>query len=397
MVRETIARPETPERILIGLARVMTARTRPDPIFVHGLQHESPGVRRAFVTAVAPTEWLLEALLDDDEEVVSGRRRSVSPARLRSLCTSLNDWRVYRLYPAHSYDLSPLRREVSPCSKTGGHKGVRRQWIIARTQMSYWLTLQPSRRPQPGPSWPAGHSPLPAWFTHEDHRVRAAVARHMSAECSGHAELARDPDPTVRWYWAQHQAGQYTDVALDGRYVLGERMDSPSLDPPYGLRAGDDIPQVSRAHAALAICQARFDMNLGVAVRSAEAAGFKEVFFVGRGDYLKSPARGADLAIPVRHMADPAALVRYARNADYQLVAVQQTASSIPYHEAQYPPRPLFIVGSEDVGMPSLLRERADLAIEIPQYGVIDSLNVAAASTVVLFHWRVHHGPQLKN
>ena len=71
-------------------------------------------------------------------------------------------------------------------------------------------------------------------------------------------------------------------------------------------------------------------------------------------------------------------------------MAIQQTAGSVPYHQAEYPPNPLFVVGAEDVGMPADLREAADLNVEIPQYGIIDSLNVATALTVVVFHWRVH-------
>ena len=84
------------------------------------------------------------------------------------------------------------------------------------------------------------------------------------------------------------------------------------------------------------------------------------------------------------------ALVSFARENSYQIVAIQQTASSVSYHQATYPPKPLFVVGSEDAGMPKSLRNAADLVVEIPQFGLIDSLNVATAATVVLFHWRVH-------
>ena len=35
--------------------------------------------------------------------------------------------------------------------------------------------------------------------------------------------------------------------------------------------------------------------------------------------------------------------------------------------------------------MPDSLREAADLVVEIPQFGIIDSLNVATAATVVIF------------
>jgi len=394
VARIAIGASTTPDRVLIGLARVMTATSAsPEPTFSHGLTHSNPAVRRAFATAAAPTRDLVLSLADQDEEVVS---RAAQICLTRDIALSSDD-----LDGLMSVSVKPAALIRFVASQSDG-QSVLKHWgemghraLLEYTADEEILLDQFDVEPA-FTAWAylaQGHSPPVSWAAHSDHRVRAALARYVPDESPILSQLSEDNNATVRWFAQQRRAGQYTSVALDGRHGLGERLASPSLDPPYGLREGDTVPQVPRVHAALAICQARFDINLGVAVRSAEAAGFQEVFFVGRGDYLKSPARGADLAIPVRQVADPAALIRYARNADYQLVAVQQTASSVPYHTAVYPPRPLFIVGSEDVGMPNLLRSRADLAVEIPQYGVIDSLNVAAASTVVMFHWRVHHGP----
>ncbi|MEZ4463074.1 MAG: TrmH family RNA methyltransferase [bacterium] len=129
-----------------------------------------------------------------------------------------------------------------------------------------------------------------------------------------------------------------------------------------------------------------------MAVRSAEAAGLREVYLIGNAELFRSPARGTDRLIPVHAVADAAALVRRAREEGYQLVAVQQTPDSVPYHTAVYPPRPLFVMGAEDRGVPPALRAAADLVVEIPLFGGIDSLNVAAAATTVLFHWRCHLG-----
>ena len=87
---------------------------------------------------------------------------------------------------------------------------------------------------------------------------------------------------------------------------------------------------------------------------------------------------------------DDQELITEARRSGYQLVAIQQTLQSQPYHLADYPPNPLFIVGSEDMGLSDELRVAADLAVEIPLYGLIDSLNVSTAATCVMMHWRVH-------
>ena len=64
-----------------------------------------------------------------------------------------------------------------------------------------------------------------------------------------------------------------------------------------------------------------------------------------------STARGTDLLLPIRHAPDPAALIRFAREGGYQIVGVQQTPRSVPYHQADYPPRPPFVLGAEDDGL----------------------------------------------
>ncbi|MCB9529026.1 MAG: hypothetical protein H6701_11715 [Myxococcales bacterium] len=202
------------------------------------------------------------------------------------------------------------------------------------------------------------------------------------------ALAAADRDPGVAWLARRAAAGAYTPQALARRLGAHARSDAPSARPPYGLRPGDTIPRAHRAPAALAMCHPRFDINLGVAVRSAEAAGLREIYLVGRAELFRSPARGTDRILPLRHAPDAAALLRMARAADYQIVALQQTPDGVPFHRADYPPRPLFIVGAEDTGVPAPLRAAADLIVEIPLWGAIDSLNVAAAATTVLFHWR---------
>ncbi|MBU0552494.1 TrmH family RNA methyltransferase, partial [Myxococcota bacterium] len=200
--------------------------------------------------------------------------------------------------------------------------------------------------------------------------------------------LAEDADAGVAWLARAALAGRFTPEALTRRLGPHARSDAASARPPYGIRPGDALPEVQRAEAALALCHTRFDMNLGVAVRSAEAAGLREVFLLGRGDLFRSPARGTDALLPIHVISDAAALIRRARAEGYQIVAVQQTPDSVSYIEADYPPRPLFVLGAEDSGVPEPLRLAADLIVEIPMFGVIDSLNVAAAATTVMLYWR---------
>lgn len=224
----------------------------------------------------------------------------------------------------------------------------------------------------------------------ERSEVRALLARLISPDDELLTSLLSDEDEGVRWCASQLSIKSFESASLRSRLGAHQRLTLPSAQPPYGLRAFDKVPEIQRVNGALALCQSRFDVNLGVAMRSAEAAGLREVVVVGVKAGVLTSARGAEYALPIHWLNESRDLIDYARREGYQLVAVQQTPNSQPYHLADYPPRPLFILGSEDAGLPDELRIAADLAVEIPLFGAIDSLNVATAATCVIMHWRVH-------
>ena len=231
---------------------------------------------------------------------------------------------------------------------------------------------------------------IDALFTSPDPAVRSLTARLLPQDHPRLSVLISDPHPDVAWRAQATSLGRSSVETLRARLGRHRRLELPSAQPPYGLRAFDQLPDIPRVAGALALCQARFDVNLGVAMRSAEAAGLSEVFVVGARSGSLTSARGAEHALPVTWFDDPESMMIEARRRGYQLVAVQQTPDSEPYHRAHYPPRPLFILGSEDAGLPDALRLAADLVVEIPLYGAIDSLNVSTAATCVIMHWRAH-------
>lgn len=387
-----LTNPDSPPHVRLGAARVLTmASPEKNHAFAIALEDSDPRIRRASVTAATPVIALRKATSDPDDEVAARAAQLILRFNIDIADEDIETAVKLRRNPPGP--LIRLLARVKPDStvlKALGQQGDQAALEYCR-DASIFEAMYPTAPVQA--AWGLGR--LKAFpiemCTHQDPRVRAAAARHLPAHDGQLDALMEDPDPTVAWYARQNRRGMYGADRLNARLEHSARTHSPSADPPYGLRADDELPAIHRVKAALAMCQARFNMNLGVAMRSAEAAGFKEVFFVGRADYLKSPARGADLAIQVHHVPDSAALVSLAREKGYQIVAIQQTAASVPYHLADYPPNPLFVLGSEDAGMPDPLRTAADLAVEIPQFGIIDSLNVATAATVVMFHWRVHH------
>jgi tRNA(Leu) C34 or U34 (ribose-2'-O)-methylase TrmL len=216
--------------------------------------------------------------------------------------------------------------------------------------------------------------------------VRAAAGHPDRAACRDILEQARnDSDEGVRWLAARGRSGR-----LDRRWAALQRgrlpSEAASAQWPFGLPAPDeDTPRRARLPVAIAAFNLSYNLNLGVLIRSAEAAGAREVLIVGKDFYHRLAAMGADKWVDVHFFATAEAMVAHARQRGYQLVAVQQSPTAERFDRADYPPRPCLVVGSEGPGLSPLLCAQADLVVEIPQRGEIDSLNVATAATLVLW------------
>ncbi len=397
-LRTALGDPDRRPRLRASAARVLAVMADGvEPALAPALRGDPlPRIRRACATPATDPAALCAALGDDDPGVVE---RAAAALELLDLDAHPSlDLDALRVAPADAPPvvqrlqarLDPGHPALAAAAARGDATAL--DHLADRDALAALLD-----GPRVAAAWGLARrraldavAPL---VTDADPRVRAAAARALPPEHPALAALCADRDPGVAWLAARARAGHYTAAALDRRLGPHARSDAPSAKPPYGLRPGDPIPRARRRPAALAMCHPRFDINLGVAVRSAEAAGLREVFLVGRGELFRSPARGTDRLLPLRHAPDPAALIRMAREADYQIVAVQQTPDSVPFHRADYPPRPLFVMGAEDIGVPPRLRRAADLVVEIPMYGAIDSLNVAAATTTVLLAWRANAEP----
>lgn len=69
----------------------------------------------------------------------------------------------------------------------------------------------------------------------------------------------------------------------------------------------------------------------------------------------------------------------------YTLIGVEQTANSKPLTEYTFPHDALLLLGNEKEGIPADLIQFLDVCVEIPQVGIIRSLNVHVSGA--LFIW----------
>ncbi len=129
--------------------------------------------------------------------------------------------------------------------------------------------------------------------------------------------------------------------------------------------------------------------NMGAIARSAECGGIHAIIVPEKGsaqlnaDAIKTSA-GALNYIPVCRVKNLVNTVKFLKDSGLIIMAATEKASVLYYNE-DYKIPVAFILGAEDTGInPDLLRISNQL-IRIPVSGKINSLNVSAAASVLIY------------
>ena len=135
--------------------------------------------------------------------------------------------------------------------------------------------------------------------------------------------------------------------------------------------------------------------NLGGLARTCEIFG-AEALVVPEARVLSdagflSTSLDAERLLPI-HAVAPGELVGYirARRAQgYTAVALEQAARSVALGGAgcALPRRMLLVLGAEKEGLPVDVLGEVDVVVEIPQLGVLRSLNVHVSAALVVFEY----------
>lgn len=128
--------------------------------------------------------------------------------------------------------------------------------------------------------------------------------------------------------------------------------------------------------------------NLGTILRSSDAVGCDGVIVCDRCTDIYNPnvvraSVGTLFTLPVVEAASEATL-SYLRSHGVQVVAATPSAT-LEFTEADLAGPVAIVVGTEQLGLSSLWMDAADLRVRIPMRGVADSLNVATATTLLLY------------
>jgi len=222
-----------------------------------------------------------------------------------------------------------------------------------------------------------------------------------------------DSAPTVERLYVTEQGLQKLHEEIDAQ-VLAEVEIFPVTDEVMKAMADTESPQ-----GILALCSYR-EMNLyklaalkptrlayfwelqdpgnsGTVIRTADACGFDAVIFSDKSVDIFSPKTvratvGSLWHIPVVESVTLEDLFTFAQENGFTTIAMAGEGSD-SFLSLDIPAKSLLIFGNEARGLPELVEVNA--RVHIPMKGYSESLNVASAAAITMFHYGIaQNGPR---
>jgi tRNA G18 (ribose-2'-O)-methylase SpoU len=139
---------------------------------------------------------------------------------------------------------------------------------------------------------------------------------------------------------------------------------------------------------AVAVYNISKEFNIGSLLRTVHCAKGKEFFLIGDKSYNTYAAVSSDKWTKVNYFEKLDDFLLYIKDTDYNLVLVEQSENSKSMFEFEYPANPLFVLGMEKGGLPdSLTKMDKYPVLEIPQFGLVHSLNLSCSGSIVIYHY----------
>lgn len=156
----------------------------------------------------------------------------------------------------------------------------------------------------------------------------------------------------------------------------------------------DTLDVVEKMPVVVVLNSIRSSYNVGSIFRTSDGAMIEKLFLCGytphppKKEVLKT-ALGSQESIDWEFVENPVSVIKKYKEKGYTICALEQTNKNISYSEITKSDLPLcLIVGNEISGVNQELIDLCDISIEIPQFGIKQSLNVAVAYGIAIFELR---------
>ena len=156
----------------------------------------------------------------------------------------------------------------------------------------------------------------------------------------------------------------------------------------------DTLHKVKKLPVYVVLNSIRSTYNVGSIFRTSDGAMIEKLYLCGytphppKKEILKT-ALGSTESVSWEYVKDPREIVLKLKSEGVRICALELTSRSRPYYEVTPGDFPLCVlIGNEITGVSQELIDLCDFSIEIPQYGIKQSLNVAVAYGISIFELR---------
>jgi len=140
----------------------------------------------------------------------------------------------------------------------------------------------------------------------------------------------------------------------------------------------------------LALDQIEDPQNFGQIIRTADCAGIDGILFpqhhsVPITQTVLQVSQGAFVNMPLYQLTNLSQGFEELKKNDFWIVGLENSIDAKPWYEIDYGGKTVIVVGSEGKGLRQKTMKNCDFKATIPMKGKINSLNVSAAVSAILF------------
>ncbi|MFO7525851.1 MAG: RNA methyltransferase [Ignavibacteriaceae bacterium] len=168
-----------------------------------------------------------------------------------------------------------------------------------------------------------------------------------------------------------------------------------SRSTPETLHTTEKLP------VTVILSSIRSNYNVGSIFRTSDGAMIEKLYLCGYTPHPPNPdipggkkeihktALGATESIDWEFVKDPLEVIAKLKSKGMKICALELTSESKPYYQISDKDFPIcLVIGNEISGVSQEILDECDFSIEIPQYGIKQSLNVAVAYGIAIFELR---------
>ena len=156
----------------------------------------------------------------------------------------------------------------------------------------------------------------------------------------------------------------------------------------------DNIEKAKKMPVYVVLNSIRSSYNVGSIFRTSDGAMIEKLYLCGytphppKKEVLKT-ALGSHESVEWEYVEDPKEVIKELKQKGIKICALELTDTSINHYELTKSDLPIcLVIGNEISGVDQELIDLCDVSIEIPQYGIKQSLNVAVAYGISIFELR---------